>query len=65
MAIQYADYAVWQRDWLQGEVLERQLSYWRAQLSELPVLELPADRAATGGAKLSRARLLVSDCRRK
>ena len=45
LPIQYGDFAVWQRDWLQGEVLERQLGYWRGQLGELPVLELPADRA--------------------
>src|SRR5262249_55566147 len=32
LPIQYADFAVWQRNWLQGEVLERQLSYWREQL---------------------------------
>ncbi|HWP55862.1 MAG TPA: amino acid adenylation domain-containing protein [Pyrinomonadaceae bacterium] len=45
LRVQYADYALWQRDWLQGEVLERQLSYWRNQLAgELPVLDLPADR---------------------
>ena len=45
LAIQYADYSQWQRDWLQGEVLEEQLSYWRQQLGgTLPVLELPADR---------------------
>ena len=45
LSIQYADYAVWQRSWLQGEALETQLSYWRAQLENLPpVLELPADR---------------------
>jgi natural product biosynthesis luciferase-like monooxygenase protein len=44
LPIQYADYAAWQREWLQGEVLERQLSYWRAQLNGAPpVLELPAD----------------------
>ncbi|MDT5296241.1 MAG: hypothetical protein QOJ76_3121, partial [Acidobacteriota bacterium] len=43
--IQYADYAVWQREWLRGDVLERQMQYWRTQLGgELPVLELPADR---------------------
>jgi amino acid adenylation domain-containing protein len=42
---QYADFAVWQREWLQGEVLEEQLRYWRRQLGgELPVLELPTDR---------------------
>ncbi len=45
LSIQYADYAAWQREWLRGEVLERQLSYWKNQLSgELPVLELPTDR---------------------
>ena len=45
MPIQYADFAVWQRRRLQGEVLEQQLSYWRGQLGdELPVLELPTDR---------------------
>ena len=42
--IQYADYAVWQRDWLQGEVLEKQISYWREQLRGAPVLSLPTDK---------------------
>jgi natural product biosynthesis luciferase-like monooxygenase protein len=42
--IQYADYAVWQREWLQGEVLERQLSYWRKQLEGVSGLDLPTDR---------------------
>jgi amino acid adenylation domain-containing protein len=46
LPIQYADYAVWQREWLQGAVLEKQLEYWRQQLGgELPVLELPTDHA--------------------
>ncbi|HVQ38828.1 MAG TPA: amino acid adenylation domain-containing protein, partial [Pyrinomonadaceae bacterium] len=45
LPIQYADYAVWQREWLQGEVLEGELAYWREQLGgDLPVLELPTDR---------------------
>src|SRR6185312_9437329 len=44
LPIQYADFAVWQREWLQCEELERQLSYWRRQLDQLPVLELPSDR---------------------
>ena len=45
LEIQYADYAVWQRGWLQGAVLEEQLSYWREQLAGAPaVLDLPTDR---------------------
>ncbi|ASS75353.1 hypothetical protein CIG75_10355 [Tumebacillus algifaecis] len=45
LPIQYADYAQWQRDRMQGEHLEAQLSYWREQLrGELPVLQLPTDR---------------------
>src|SRR6185369_13703724 len=45
LAIQYADFAVWQREWLSGEVLDQQLRYWREQLAGAPaVLELPADR---------------------
>ena len=46
LAIQYADFAHWQREWLSGEVLERQLGYWRAQLAQAPtLLPLPTDRA--------------------
>lgn len=45
LSIQYADFAVWQRQWLQKEQLETQLTYWKQQLgSRLPVLELPTDR---------------------
>jgi amino acid adenylation domain-containing protein len=45
VAIQYADYAAWQREWLQGNVLQAQLTYWKKQLDgELPILELPTDR---------------------
>jgi len=46
LPIQYADFAVWQRQWLQGGVLDEQLSYWKRQLgSGLAGLELPTDRA--------------------
>ena len=44
LPIQYADFACWQRNWFQGEILAAQLSYWREQLHDLPVLQLPADR---------------------
>jgi amino acid adenylation domain-containing protein len=45
LPLQYADFAAWQRQWLQGEALEAQLAYWKQQLGDtLPVLELPTDR---------------------
>jgi amino acid adenylation domain-containing protein/FkbH-like protein len=46
LPIQYADYARWQRQWLQGDVLNRQLEYWKNQLKGYPpVTELPTDHA--------------------
>jgi amino acid adenylation domain-containing protein len=60
LPIQYADFAAWQRDWLQGEALEAQLRFWRAALADVPpVLELPTDRprpavrAFRGGRRLA------------
>ncbi len=45
LPVQYADFAVWQRDWLRGEVMDGQLAYWRQRLAgHPPVLELPTDR---------------------
>ncbi|MFN6515779.1 MAG: non-ribosomal peptide synthase/polyketide synthase [Nostoc sp. CreGUA01] len=45
LTIQYADFAIWQRQWLQGEVLQSQLSYWQEQLANAPaLLSLPSDR---------------------
>ena len=45
LPIQYADFAVWQRQWLQGEVLANQLNYWKKQLAAAPpLLELPTDK---------------------
>ncbi len=44
LPIQYVDFAYWQRQWLQGDVLQSQLSYWKQQLGgDLPVLQLPID----------------------
>ena len=45
LPIQYADFAVWQRQWLQEEELNSQLTYWKRQLGgTLPILEVPTDR---------------------
>ena len=45
LPIQYADFAVWQRNYLQGAVLEQQLNYWKGQLANAPeLLQLPTDR---------------------
>ncbi|HZH12946.1 MAG TPA: condensation domain-containing protein, partial [Archangium sp.] len=44
LPLQYADYALWQRDWLQGEALDSQLSWWKQHLAGAPhALELPTD----------------------
>jgi amino acid adenylation domain-containing protein len=43
LPVQYADFAVWQRGWLHGDRLQRQLDYWCSQLAALPTLDLPTD----------------------
>jgi len=45
LAIQYADYSQWQREWLQGDVLDRQVTYWKHQLEGLAALDLPTDHS--------------------
>ena len=44
LPIQYADYSAWQREYLTGETLRRQVDYWRRHLEGAPTLELPSDR---------------------
>jgi amino acid adenylation domain-containing protein len=44
LGIQYADYALWQREWLNRQIIEKQLAYWKKQLTDVPVLELPAKK---------------------
>lgn len=44
LPVQYADFAVWQRRWASGSSADRQMTYWRRQLADAPVLELPIDR---------------------
>ncbi|MGH7926234.1 MAG: condensation domain-containing protein, partial [Candidatus Binatia bacterium] len=59
LAVQYADYTLWHREWLKGPELERQVAYWKKQLEESPgVLNLPTDRTRPAvqsyrGARLS------------
>jgi pristinamycin I synthase-3/4 len=49
LPIQYLDFAIWQREWLRGEVLESQLRYWQERLAGAPsALELPTDRPRSG-----------------
>jgi amino acid adenylation domain-containing protein len=57
LRFQYADYAVWQRDRVRGETLERQLAYWRRQLDGAPPLNLSTDRPVTAATSDSGATL--------
>nr|WP_279653823.1 non-ribosomal peptide synthetase [Pseudomonas morbosilactucae] len=58
LPIQYADYAVWQRTWIDSGERERQLEYWKSQLgNEHPVLELPFDYPRTASRTYQGARL--------
>ncbi|MEN9866891.1 MAG: hypothetical protein RL748_2481, partial [Pseudomonadota bacterium] len=62
LALQYADYACWQRNWLQGERLQRQLDYWRTQLADLPLvhglpLDFPRPKRQTFGGQTVRSEI--------
>ncbi|MBC3452854.1 amino acid adenylation domain-containing protein [Pseudomonas mosselii] len=60
LPIQYADYALWQRDWMEAGEQERQLGYWRQQLAgEQPLLELPVDRPRPSVQNFHGARLAI------
>ncbi len=62
LPIQYADFAVWQRQWLKQEILESQLDYWKQKLADLPILQLPLDhpRPAVGTFRGARQCLVLS-----
>ena len=60
LPVQYADYSLWQREWLQGEVLDRQLAYWKEQLKDIPVLELPMDGRRDGSLNRAGAKQSVT-----
>ncbi|MEA5617548.1 amino acid adenylation domain-containing protein [Cronbergia sp. UHCC 0137] len=47
LTIQYADFSLWQREWLEREEMKTQLAYWRHKLANLPTLELPTDYPRT------------------
>ncbi|HWM91382.1 MAG TPA: amino acid adenylation domain-containing protein [Thermoanaerobaculia bacterium] len=59
-AVQYPDFAVWQREWLQGEALEWLVSWWKERLADFPLLlELPTDRPRPATARMRGEQRLV------
>ena len=57
LSIEYADYADWQREWLDGGIADAQLEYWKRKLARAPSrLDLPTDFAAAAGSLMGRAR---------
>ncbi|MBV7340143.1 amino acid adenylation domain-containing protein [Chloroflexi bacterium TSY] len=56
LTIQYADYAYFQRQWIQGAFFDEQLTYWKEQLADLPILEMPTDRPRPPKATIHGAR---------
>ena len=63
LPIQYGDFAVWQREWLQSETTTKQLDYWKRQLADLPLLKLPATktRAATPTSRGSNSHFVLDE----
>jgi non-ribosomal peptide synthetase component F len=59
LEVQYGDYAVWQREWLEGEVLEEQLGYWKEKLADMTVIELPSDRERVEGGRPRGAKIEI------
>ncbi len=60
LPVQYADYAVWQREWLQGAVLDEQLDYWRKQLADAPTLLSSASGSSQSSQTFEGSRLNVA-----
>ena len=61
LPIQYADWARWQREWLTGEVMQRELTYWRQRLGDRPpVLVLPCDHSRDNPRSFRGARQIVT-----
>jgi amino acid adenylation domain-containing protein len=60
LELQYADYALWQREWLTQGMLEQQLSYWQARLRDLRSLDLPTDRPRVPGSAQRGGRIALT-----
>src|SRR5262249_51717504 len=60
LPLRYSDFAVWQRDWLQDEVLESQLAYWKTRLAGIPILNLRTARPREARQSFRGARLTIS-----
>jgi thioesterase domain-containing protein/acyl carrier protein len=59
LSIQYADFAVWQRQWIQGEFLNSLLDFWKGRVRELPLQQLPVDRLSSAMVSSQRARSVI------
>jgi len=60
LPIQYSDFAAWQREWLQGDAVEAQLAYWKKQLHDISILNLPTDRPRPARQSFYGARQAIS-----
>jgi len=58
-ALQYVDFAAWQRGWMTGETLDRQISYWRSKLAHLTPLELPMEHPRPAAQSFRAARVPI------
>ena len=62
LPVQYADYAIWQRQYMQGELLEEKLNYWKEKLDDAATLELPSDHIRPAVPAFCEARCSASIC---
>jgi amino acid adenylation domain-containing protein len=60
-ALQYADLALWQQDWIDGPDAKRQIDFWKQYMADAPVLQLPADRSGSPSASGTHRWLYIDD----
>ncbi|WP_394823558.1 amino acid adenylation domain-containing protein [Pendulispora albinea] len=60
LPVQVVDHAIWQRDWLEGRILEEQLGYWKHRLAGVTPLELPTDRPRSGSSDRAGAEVSIA-----